>query len=152
MLALFKKEGEDSLKSIKQARKILKEADKETKKKVLFSKPPPYLPAEGQFPILKGTVEVSGEMPMEGQVELEEKQKEPDVRPKRQQNKKSEGYLPLDCYKQARIALEMMKANYEGKTGNEETLEQMRREDKEIEAQAEAMEAEIGRKIKQTEK
>ncbi len=46
----------------------------------------------------------------------------------------------------------MMKANYEGKTGNEETLEQMRKEDREIEAQAEAMEAEIGRKIKQTEK
>ncbi len=62
VLALFKKEGEDSLKSIKQARKILKEADKETKKKEeLFSKPPPCLPPEGQFPILKGTVEVSGE-------------------------------------------------------------------------------------------
>ncbi len=121
VLALFKKEGEDSLTSIKQARKILKEADKETKKKEeLFSKPPPYLPPEGQFPILKGTIEVSGEMQMEGQVELEEKQKEPDVRPKRQQNKKSEECLPLDCYKQACIALKMMKANYEGKTGNEE--------------------------------
>ncbi len=41
----------------------------------------------------------------------------------------------------------MMKANYEGKTGNVETLEQMRRGDKEIKAQAEAMKAEIGRKI-----
>ncbi len=66
------------------------------------------------------------------------------------QKKKSEGYLPLDCYKQARIALEMMKANYEEKTEDKETLEQMRREDKEIEAQAEAMEAEIGRKITET--
>ncbi len=45
VLALFKKEGEDSLKSIKQARKILKEADKETKKKEeLFSKPPHICP------------------------------------------------------------------------------------------------------------
>ncbi len=49
VLALFKKEGENSLKStkqsIKQARKILKQADQETKKKEeLFSKPPPYLP------------------------------------------------------------------------------------------------------------
>ncbi len=39
------------------------------------------------------------------QIEFDKKQKELDVRPKRQQNKKSEGYLPLDCYKQARIAL-----------------------------------------------
>ncbi len=46
----------------------------------------------------------------------------------------------------------MMKANYEGKTGNEETLEQIMRGDKYIEAQAEAMEAKIGRKIKETEK
>ncbi len=42
---------------------------------------------------------------MEGQIEFDKKQKELDLRPKRQQNKKSEGYLPLDCYKQARIAL-----------------------------------------------
>ncbi len=153
VLALFKKKGDNSLKSIKQASKILKQADQETKKKEeLFSKPPPYLPPEGQFTILKGTVEVSGEMQMEGQIDLDKKQKEPDVRPKRQQHKKSEWYLPLDCYKQARIALEMMKANYEGKTGNEETLEQMRRGDKDIEAQAEAMEAKIGRKFKETEK
>ncbi len=153
MLALFKKEGENSLKNIKQARKILKQADQETKKKEeLFSKPPPYLPPEGQFPMLKGTVEVSGEMQMEGQIEFDKKLIEPDVRPKRQQNKKSEGHLPLDCYKQARIALDMMKANYEGKTGNEEMLEQMRRGDKDIEAQAEAIEAKIGRKIKETEK
>ncbi len=122
--SLIQKGRRKLIKSMKQARKILKQADQDTKKKEeLFSKPPPYLPPEGQFPILKGTAEVSGEMQMEGQI----KQKEPDVRPKRQQNKKSEGYLPLDCYKQARIALEMMKANYEGKTGNEEMVEQMRR-------------------------
>ncbi len=42
----------------------------------------------------------------------------------------------------------MMKANYEGKTGNEEMLEQMRRGDKDTEAQAESTEAKIGRKIK----
>ncbi len=76
VLALFKKEGENSFKSIKRARKILKEADKETKKKEeLFSKPPPYLPPEGQFPIRKGTVEVYGEMQMEGQIELDKKKK-----------------------------------------------------------------------------
>ncbi len=46
---------------------------------------------------------------MEGQIEFEKKLREPDVRPKRQQNIKSEGYLHLDCYKQARIALEIMK-------------------------------------------
>ncbi len=63
---MFKKEGNDALKSIKQARKILKEADNETKKKErLCSTQPPCLPLEGQFPILKGTVEVSGEMQME---------------------------------------------------------------------------------------
>ncbi len=33
VLALFKKEGDNSLKSIKQASKILKQADQETKKK-----------------------------------------------------------------------------------------------------------------------
>ncbi len=46
----------------------------------------------------------------------------------------------------------MMKANHEGKTGNEEMLEQTRRGDKDIEAQAEAIEAKIGRKINETEK
>ncbi len=76
VLALFKKEGENSLKSIKQVGKILKQADQETKKKEeLFSKPPPYLPPEGQFPILKDTVEVSGEMQMEGQIEFDKKLK-----------------------------------------------------------------------------
>ncbi len=76
MLTLFKREGENSLKSIKQARKILKQADQETKKKEeLFSKLSPYLPPEGQFPILMGTVEVSGEMQMEGQIEFDKKTK-----------------------------------------------------------------------------
>ncbi len=150
MIAMFKKEGNDTLKSIKQARKILKEADKETKKKEkLFSKPPPYLPPEGQLPVLKGTVEVSGEMQMEGEVELEER-KEPDVKIKRQQRKESEGFLPIDCYRQARIALEMMKTNQEGKTGYEEVYEEMRRKDREIEAQVEAMEEEIEKKIKES--
>jgi len=53
----------------------------------------------------------------------------------------------LGCYKRVHIALEMIKANYEGKTGNEETLEQIMRGDKDIEAQAEAMEAEIGKQL-----
>ncbi len=90
---MFKKEGNDALKSIKEARKILKEADRETKKKerLFFTHIPPYLPQEGQFPILKGTVEVSGEMQMEGRVELEDK-KEPDVKTK---IKESEGYIPI---------------------------------------------------------
>lgn len=79
-------------------------------------------------------------MQMEGQVELEEKMK-PDV--KSLQRKGGEEYLPLDCYKQARIALEMMKTNQEGKTGYEEVLEEMRRKEKEVEAQVEAMEQEM---------
>ncbi len=74
MLILFKREGENSLKSIKQARKILKHADQE-KKEELFSNLSPYLPPEGQFPILMGTVEVSGEMQMEGQIEFDKKTK-----------------------------------------------------------------------------
>ncbi len=66
---MFKKEGNDALKSIKEARKILKEADRETKKKENeFFTPPPYLPLEEQLPILK-KVEVSGIMQLEGQVE-----------------------------------------------------------------------------------
>ncbi len=145
VIAMFKKEGNDTLKSIKEARKILKEADRETKKKErLFFTPPPYLPQEGQFPILKGTVEVSGEMQMEGQVELENK-KEPDVKTK---IKESEGYIPIDCYRQARIAFEMMKTNQEGKTGYEEVLEKNRRKDSENEKQVEVMEEEIEKKIK----
>ncbi len=115
----------------------------------MFPKPPPYLPPEGQLPVLKGTVEVSGEMQMEGEVELEEK-KEPDVKTKRRQRKESEGFLPIDCYKQARIALEMMKTNQEGKTGYEEVYEEMRRKDREIEAQVEAMEEEIEKKIRES--
>ncbi len=110
----------------------------------MFFTPPPYLPQEGQFPILKGMVEVSGEMQMEGQVELEDK-KEPDVKTK---IKESEGYIPIDCYRQARIALEMMKTNQEGKTGYEEVLEKIRRTDRENEKQIEVMEEEIEKKIK----
>lgn len=57
--------------SIKQARKILKEADRETcKKEMLFSQPPPYPSVEKQFPILKGKVEVMGEAEVKGQVEI----------------------------------------------------------------------------------
>ncbi|KAL0148070.1 hypothetical protein M9458_056610, partial [Cirrhinus mrigala] len=107
----------------------------------------PRLPPEGQFPILKGMAEVSGEMQMEGQVELEEKMK-PDV--KSRQRKGGEEYLPLDCYKQARIALEMMKTNQEGKTGYEEVLEEMGRKEKEVEAQVEAMEQDIETKMKES--
>ncbi len=81
---------------------------------------------------------------MEGQVELEYK-KEPDVKTK---IKESEGYIPIDCYIQARIALEMMKTNQEGKTGYEEVLEKIRRKDRENEKQVEAMEEEIEKKIK----
>ncbi|KAL1249403.1 hypothetical protein QQF64_020408 [Cirrhinus molitorella] len=89
VLALFKKEGENLLKNIKQARNILKEADRETKEKGgKFADPPPYVTAEGQFPLLKGTVEVTGEMQMQGNVELgDEKQMGPDVRPKCRQKR-----------------------------------------------------------------
>ncbi len=88
MIAVIKKEGNDTLKSIKETRKILKNADKETKKKErLFFTPLPYLPLEEQFPILEVTVEISGEMQMEGQVALEGI-KEPDVKTK---IKESEG-------------------------------------------------------------
>ncbi|KAL0150967.1 hypothetical protein M9458_053694 [Cirrhinus mrigala] len=86
-------------------------------------------------------------MQMEGQVELEENMK-PDV--KSIQRKGGEEYLPLDCYKQARIALEMMKTNQEGKTGYEEVLEEIRRKEKEVEAQVKAMEQEIETKIKES--
>ncbi len=79
---------------------------------------------------------------MEGQVELEDK-KEPDVKTK---IKESEGYIPTDCYRQARIALEIMKTNQEGKTGYEELFEKIRRKDRENEKQVEAMEEEIEKK------
>ncbi len=101
------------LRNIKQARKILKEADKETKKKeemLVKIPPPPYRSTEGQFPMLKGTVEVIGEMQMEGHVDLEkEKETELDIRPKKRQRKKGKPVLPLDCYKQARTTLEKNK-------------------------------------------
>ncbi len=86
---------------------------------------------------------------MEGEVELEEK-KEPDAKTKRRQRKESEGFLPLDCYRQTRISLVMMKTNQEGKTGYEEVYEEMRRKDRQIEAQVEAMEEEIEKKIKES--
>ncbi len=95
---MFKKDGNFALKSIKEARKILSRQTK--KKEGLFSTPHPYLPLEVQFPILKGAVEISGEIQMVGQVKLEEK-KDPDVKTK---IKESEGYVPIDCYRQARIA------------------------------------------------
>ncbi len=124
VLALFKKEGEDMLRNIKQARKMLKEADTETKKKEeMLGKipPPPYRSTEGQFPMLKGTVEVIGETQMEGHVELEkEKETELDIRPKKLQGKKGKPVLPLDCYKQARTALEKIKTQYKGKSEWEE--------------------------------
>lgn len=45
VLALFKKEGEDMLKSIKQARKVLKEAEKDNmRKEKIYAESPPYLP------------------------------------------------------------------------------------------------------------
>ncbi|MGL4969619.1 MAG: hypothetical protein ACRC5B_05595, partial [Fusobacteriaceae bacterium] len=148
MIAMFKKEGENTLKSIKQARKMLKEAEKETRKKEkLFGVPPPYLAAEKECPILKGTVEVTGEL--EGQVEWEEKN-EPAVKTKRHQRKESEEYIQMDCYRQARIALEKMKTNQEDRTRVEEVLEKMRRKDREIEVQVEAMEEEIEKKIKES--
>ena len=145
VLALFKQEGEDLLKSIKQARKIIKETDKETKKKEeIFAKPPSKVIPEGQFPILKGIVEVLGEMKMEGQVELEnEKQTKQDVRQKMTQNKTSKQSLPLDCYKQARTALEKIKTQYEGK--------QIEKEEEEIDAVAQIIEDEIDKRIKETE-
>ncbi len=78
---MFKKEGNDTFKSIKEARKILKEADNETKKK------------------------------------------ETDVKTKRRQRKESYGYVPIDWYRQACIALEIMKTNQEGKSGCEDVNE-----------------------------
>ncbi len=50
---------------------LFKKNTKRQTKKIVVSKPPPYLAPEGQFPIHKCTVEVFGEMQMEGQ-ELEE--------------------------------------------------------------------------------
>ncbi len=50
--------------------------------------------------------------------------------------------------RQARIALEIMKTNQEGKTGYEEVLEKMRRKDRENEKQVDAMEEVIEKKIK----
>ncbi len=78
------------------------------------------------------------------------KNEEPDVKTKRRQRKESEGYVLMDCYRQARVALEMMKTNQEGKTGYEDVLEEMRRKDREIEKQVEAMEEEIEKKIKES--
>ncbi|KAI2645824.1 Soluble guanylate cyclase gcy-37 [Labeo rohita] len=76
VLPLFKKEGENLLKNMKQARKILKEAEREAKEKgEVFADPPPYGASQGQFPILKGVVGVTGEMQMEGDVELRDEER-----------------------------------------------------------------------------
>ncbi|MGL4357384.1 MAG: hypothetical protein ACRCSY_01595, partial [Cetobacterium sp.] len=57
VLALFRKEGEELLKNIKQARKMIKEVDKETmKKEEIFANAMSIVAPEGQFPILKGMV------------------------------------------------------------------------------------------------
>ncbi len=58
---------------------------------------------------------------MEGQVELEDK-KEPDVKTK---IKESEGYIPTDCYRQARIALEIMKTTRKAKQDMRKCLKKL---------------------------
>ena len=55
---MFKKEYENVEKFIK-GQENTKQADKETEKRERYFLSPPYLPSEGEFPILKGTVEVT---------------------------------------------------------------------------------------------
>ena len=52
---MFKKEYENVEKFIK-GQENTKQADKETEKRERYFLSPPYLPSEGEFPILKGTV------------------------------------------------------------------------------------------------
>lgn len=82
---------------------------------------------------------------MEGQVELEkEKQLGPDVRRKTTQSKQTSKTLSLDCYEQARTALEKIKTEYAGKS--------LRKEDSEIDMQAQKIEETIDKRIRETEK
>ncbi|XP_026080498.1 uncharacterized protein LOC113057344 isoform X2 [Carassius auratus] len=150
VLALFKKEGEDMLKSIKQARKVLKEAKKDNmRKEKIYADPPPYLPLGKEFPLLKGTMEVTGELELEGQLETEDRE-EPAVKTQKQTRQENAEGLQLDCYRQARTALEKMKACQEDKTWFEEGLERKRRKDRDIVAQAQALEEEMEEKIRES--
>lgn len=58
--------------------------------------------------------------------------------------------MPIDCYKQACIALELMKSNQEDKTRYEEEIERIKRKDREIEAQVEILQQEMGQKIRES--
>lgn len=140
ILALFKKEGESLRKHLKQARRLLKDLEQETKaKEQKYADPPPYLSSEGQFPLLKGTVGILGEMQMKGTVEIEddeeeeEEEREPVVRPKTKSAiATKEKTLQLDCYKQARTALEKMKTQYNIKTPSvKQSYEQAEKEKEE---------------------
>lgn len=154
VLNMFKKEGEDNLRNIKKARKMLKEADKETTaKEQMFNSPPPYLQAEGQFPMLKGLMEVSGELKMEGEMEMEEKQLGASIKSKRSANKQNKGaYAPLDCYKQAREALEQMNKQCEDKLDYREPKEQTKSYNKERGAWGGIKDIDVGSTIGETEK
>lgn len=60
ILKMFKEEGTGLLKSMKTAREMLKRDDKATEGKEWVTKPPPY--SNGQFPMVTGRVEISGEV------------------------------------------------------------------------------------------
>ena len=69
---------------------------------------------EGQFPMLKGVVEVSGEMQMEGHVDLDGDYRESCVKSRKRQDRKTdrEESTPLDCYKEVRADLQRVKRLY----------------------------------------
>lgn len=80
------------LKSLKKARKILNRQTKRQRRrreKYFLSLP---ISLRGRVPILKGTVEVTGELEMEGHIEMDGRE-EPAVKTQRQDRKKSKGYL-----------------------------------------------------------
>ncbi|KAI2661171.1 Gag polyprotein [Labeo rohita] len=120
----------------------------------MFADPPAYVASQGQFPLLKGVVEVTGEMQMEGDVELrDEKQMGPDVRPKSRQTWSENKSPYLDCYKQVQTALEELKTQYEQKPqSRKKSLEQTKRVEEEIDVEARLFEEELNRRIKETEK
>lgn len=115
VLVLFKKEGEHLLKTIKQAQNV-----NEPKKTGKCTNP--FLSdIDGQFPLIKGIVEVTGEMQMEGQVELENKQTSVGAKPKIRQDKKGKKPMLLDCYKDAWAAVERSPEQYKSGAKSKET-------------------------------
>ena len=94
-------------------------------------------------------MEVTGELELEGQLETEDRE-EPAVKTQKQTRQENAEGLQLDCYRQARTALEKMKACQEDKTWFEEGLERKRRKDRDIVAQAQALEEEMEEKIRES--